>query len=171
MSLVQSFTAGNVLGQPQRIVLTDTSSGSDTNVVLRRVYLLQYDGTYLQQTVGQDYIDWNYSDSTLILDILTADTALSILVQWLSVTNVVLYSYTVLTVFNMNASILDDFLISGQQARPNLINDTNYYLNRIQLRVAINDAINAITQMSDITNSQQACNRGMYFVDNQNSLF
>jgi hypothetical protein len=171
MAFIQSFTANSVFGNPSEILFTDTSSGSDVGIVARKIYLLKYDGTYLQQIDGQNFINWAYSANTLLLDILKSDTALSIRVDWSNNAGAVLYTYTVLTVFNMNASLLDDTLIAGQQAQPNLINNTNYYLNRIQLRVAINDAINSITQMSDITNSQQACDRGTYFVDNQSLFF
>lgn len=173
MPLTVNFTLSQILGNPSGIVLNDTSTGTDVAVTQRRIYLQKYDGTYLVPSgTLTSYIAWPLGVSTSItINPLDKDYALSVLVQWLNVGNTVLYSKTILSVFNMYASTLDDFLISGQQANPSKINDTNYYLNRIKLRVAINDAINSISDMSDITNSQQACDRGNYFVDNQSNLF
>ncbi len=120
---------------------------------------------------GENYIYWPYADTTISIPILDKSYGLSITVNWLGATNNVLYTKTIQAPYVMYLQQYDDFLISGQQARPNIINDTNYYLNRWKLRVAINDAINSILNMSDITNSQQACDRGTYLIDNANLFF
>lgn len=82
-----------------------------------------------------------------------------------------LYTQTALYVFTMYAETLDDQLQTVQQAQPNKVNDTNYYLNRIKLRVAINDAQNSVLKMNSIGNAQAACDRGTYLIDNQSLFF
>lgn len=172
MPIVPLFDTSQIIGSPNTILIQDVSTGSDVAITSRRVTLTLYDATTIVPSgTTTSYIAWPLATNPISLNVLQKDQSISVLVQWLSVTNTVLYSKTILTVFNMYASMLDDTLITAQQAKPNLVNDTVYYTNRIKLRVAINDAINSITDMSDITNSQQACDRGMYFVDNQSLFF
>ena len=81
--LTPNFTASQSSGLPSNILLTDTSTGSDSSIVARRVYLLQADGTYLVPTgTTTQYILWAYADSTISIDVLSQDTALSITVNW-----------------------------------------------------------------------------------------
>lgn len=47
MSLVRSFTAEQIIGQPSVIVFSDTSTGTDALVKSRVIYLQKDDGTYL----------------------------------------------------------------------------------------------------------------------------
>ena len=102
MPLTPSFTVQQNSGDPSLLLFTDTSVGSDVSVTKRRIFLLQANGTYLVPSgVTTDYIDWALADTTKSLDVLSADTALQITVQWLSSTNVVLY--TVTTAFGFSA--------------------------------------------------------------------
>ena len=82
----------------------------------------------------------------------------------------VLFTKTTLYVYTMYAETFDDQLQSLQQANPMKVNDTNYYMNRIKLRVAINDAQNAVVDMDSIGNSQAACDRATFLRENT-SLF
>lgn len=173
MPLTVNFSTGQIIGAPSQIIFTDTSTGTDVAVTQRRIFLQQYNASYLVPSgTTTNYIDWPIGMSASItVTVLDADTSLSMTVQWLDVSGAVLYTKTELNVFNMYAKMLDDQLITAQQAYPAIIQNTSYYMNRMLLRLAINDAINSITDMSDITNSQQACDRGMYFVDNQTLFF
>src|SRR4051812_32015248 len=98
MALTPNFVASQAGGTPQNLTLTDSSTGSDGAITQRRIYLVQADGTYLTPSGSTtDYIAWAYANASItISDILSNDIALSILVQWLSVTNVVLYDKTIL---------------------------------------------------------------------------
>ncbi len=82
-----------------------------------------------------------------------------------------LYSASELTVFTRFNEEFDFSLISGQYASQKIVNDTNYYLNRWQLRVSINDANNAISEGSNQTLAQAACDRGTYLRENSTLFF
>ncbi len=82
-----------------------------------------------------------------------------------------LYSASELTVFTRFNEEFDFSLISDQYASQKVVNDTNYYLNRWQLRVSINDANNAISEGSNQTLSQAACDRGTYLRENSTLFF
>lgn len=173
MALTVSFTTGQIIGAPSQIVFTDTSTGTDPSVTERRIYLQTYTGAYLVPSgTLTTYIPWPLGvSSSITIDVLQVDMALSMTVQWLNVSGTVLYTKTNLSEFNMYAKMLNDQLITAQQAYPGIVDNTNYYMNRMGLTLAISDAYDSIVDMSDITNSQQACNRGMYFVDNQSLFF
>lgn len=82
-----------------------------------------------------------------------------------------LYTKAITTVFTRYNSEFDYSLISAQEATPNIVNATNYYNYRIQLRISINDANNAISEASSVTNAQAACDRGTYLRENQSLFF
>lgn len=173
MPLTVSFTTSQILGNPSVIIFTDTSTGTDVSVVSRRIYLQQYNAQYLALPgTTTSYIAWPLSISASIsIDILQVDMAFNILVQWLDVSGNVLYAKTGLDVFNMYSKTYNDTLVTAQQADPAIVKNTNYWMNRMQLTLAISDAVISISEMSDVTNSQQACNRGTYLVENANMFF
>lgn len=83
MPLQNSFTATQSLGKPSSIFFTDTSTGTDTAIVERRIYLQKSDGTYLT-VVGNvnNYTVWPINLQTFQLDILAKDYALQISIVW-----------------------------------------------------------------------------------------
>ena len=95
MPLSPNFTASQNSGTPNLIFLTDTSTGSDGTITKRRIYLLQSDGTYLVPAgTATNYIEWALVDVTTSLNVLIQDTALSINVEWLTASNVVVANKT-----------------------------------------------------------------------------
>lgn len=172
MPLSQNFTASQILGSPNVIILTDTSTGSDVAVTQRRAYIQKTDGTYLVPTgILTSYNQWAYAGSTINLNVLTQDTSDTIKVDWLNVSNVVLYTYTITSVQTLFAEQFDFSKLADQQSSPNIVNSTNYYLNRIKLRIAINDAKNAILLAGDTINAQAACDRATYLITNPNLFY
>src|SRR3990172_265316 len=100
--LTPNFTASQNSGTPSVITLTDSSTGSDVAITQRRAYLLQANGEDLGPTgTSTYYIQWAYANSSIDIDVLSVDTALSITVQWLNVSNTVLYTKTI--AFNFTA--------------------------------------------------------------------
>ena len=96
MSFVPNFTASQTSGQPSVIVLTDTSVGTDVTIASRRVYLLQSNGTFLVPAgTTTDYVVWDLVDTSISLDVLSQDSALSITVQWMSGIQTVVTSKTI----------------------------------------------------------------------------
>lgn len=76
-----------------------------------------------------------------------------------------------LSVFTLYEEEFDYLLCAAEEVDPSKKNNTNWILNRMRLRIAINDARNAVLDASSITNSQAACDRGMYLVNNKSLFF
>lgn len=172
MSFSPSFLASQSLGSPSVINLQDTSTGSDVAIVSRRVYLTTDAGTFLVPSgTTTDYITWAYINATTSIDVLENDMCLSVLVQWLDVSNNVLYSSTQLCVFTLYSETFYYGLTQNQTSVPDIINDTNYYNNKMILRCSIDEANNATYYGLDIYSAQSALNRAAYLIANQNDFF
>ena len=98
MSFVPNFSVA--LGaDASTLTFTDLSTGIDGSIASRRIYLQKYTGLYIvPDGTTTDYILWPLIDgSTEILNkILNKDYALSVTVQWLSSSQVVLYTKNIL---------------------------------------------------------------------------
>lgn len=158
MSLTVSFTAESVSGSPSDILFTDTSTGSDVLAVSRRIYVSDTNGDFIVEAGSAlEYSAWAYPLATPItLDLFpTSDKAVKIVVQWLNVSNVVLYDYTIdaigFTEWN------EEFLYGQTQlmtANPLLINDNNFWNNYTKVRTLIDAGNKAILFASDLYNAQ-----------------
>jgi hypothetical protein len=173
MPLTQNFTATQIIGSPGTIIFTDTSTGSDVLVTGRRILLAKYDGTYLVPSgTLTNYIDWPLIDNPLIVsNVLNKDYSLLVTISWIDIANVALYSKSTLYVFPRYNTEFDYSLTYDEANGLSSINTTNWVYNRMKLRVAINDSINAISEASSITDSQAACDRGTYLRENQNLFY
>jgi len=172
MPLVPNFTASQYSGTPSVITLTDTSTGSDVTITSRRVYLLQSNGTFLVPTgTTTDLIVWPLANSSIDLDVLTEDTALSITVQWMSSTNTVVTSKTISFAFTAYNETFYYGLTESQVANSNLSASTNWYQTKLILRVELDSANQAILFASDIYSAQSALNRATYISTNQAYFF
>ena len=174
MPLSPNFTASQNSGTPNLIFLTDTSTGSDVTITKRRIYLLQSDGTYLTPAgtpVNQHYIDWALIDTTISLNVLIQDTALSITVQWLTAGNVEVASVTTSFAFTAYNETFYYGLTESQVANANLTASTNWYQTKMILRVELDSAYQAISFASDIFSAQAALNRATFISTNQSYFF
>ena len=172
MPLVPNFTASQFSGTPSVITLTDTSTGSDVAITTRRVYLLQAKGTFLVPAgTTTDYVVWDLVDTSIDLDVLSQDSALSITVQWMSSTNTIVTSKTISFAFTAYNETFYYGLTESQVANSNLSASTNWYQTKLVLRVEIDSADQAITFASDIYSAQAALNRATYISTNQALFF
>ena len=172
MPLVPNFTASQYSGTPSVITLTDTSTGSDVTIASRRVYLLQANGTFLVPAGNTtDYILWDLVDTSISIDVLSQDTALSITVQWMSGIDTVVTSKTISFAFTAYNETFYYGLTESQVANSNLSASTNWYQSKLVLRVEIDSADQAITFASDIYSAQAALNRATYISTNQAYFF
>jgi len=172
MPFVPNFTASQYSGTPSVITLTDTSTGSDVSIASRRVYLLQSNGTFLVPAgTTTDYIVWDLVDTTIDLDVLAQDTALSITVQWVTTLGVVVTTKTISYAFTAYNETFYYGLTESQVANSNLSASTNWYQTKLVLRVEIDSADQAITFASDIYSAQAALNRATYISTNQSLFF
>ena len=172
MALSENFTASVSFATQNLLHLVDTSTGTDSLVVSRRVYLTKADGTYLvPQGTSTDYITWSYSVSFIDINVLDRDYALDITVEWLNSAGVALYTKVYAFDFTTYSNFFHYYLTQTQASKPNLINDNNFWYNKLKLLVNIKDADNAIAYGSDIGNAQAALDRAYYLMTNQNVFY
>ena len=172
MPFVPNFTASQYSGTPSVITLTDTSTGSDVTIASRRVYLLQANGTFLVPAgTTTDYIVWDLVDTSIDLDVLSQDSALSITVQWMSGIQTVVTSKTISFAFTAYNETFYYGLTESQVANSNLSASTNWYQSKLVLRVELDSADQSITFASDIYSAQAALNRATYISTNQAYFF
>ncbi len=172
MPLSPNFTASQNSGTPNLIFLTDTSTGSDVTITKRRIYLLQSNGTYLVPAgTTTNYIDWALVDVTTSLNVLIQDTALSVTVEWLTASNVVVANKTTSFAFTAYNETFYYGLTESQVANANLTASTNWYQTKMILRVELDSAYQAISFASDIFSAQAALNRATFISTNQSYFF
>jgi hypothetical protein len=172
MALTPSFTVAQFLGTPSKLTLTDNSTGSDVNITSRRAYVQMWDGTSLVSAgVTTDYNVWSYSQSTVLLDILSKSIGAKITVQWLNASNVVLYDkigYYGLTEY------LEEFdygLTQNVASNQRLMNDNNFWKNKTKLRTLIDSGNKAILNYSDIYSAQQCYDQATELYNNSQYYF
>lgn len=174
MAITQNFTASQVYGQPDAIVLTDTSTGTDGAVVGRRVYLTDSNGEpVVEDGNSNDYESWPDfpSTTTITLDVLLKDMALYVRVDWLDSGNSVLYTKTSLVLFPLYLKTYFINLIKAQSSNEKLRDSANFYANEIKLLCSIQEAITAVTDIEDIRSAQAALDRGKKLIDNPQNFF
>ena len=155
MALTASISVSQTVGDASIVTIEDTSTGSDGSITSRVVYLQKSDGTYLVPSgTTTDYVVWDYADASIDIDCLDKDYALSVTVEWLDVTNVVLYTVTGvygLTSYNEDFDYGLTTLLAANQL---LVNDNSFKDNKSNLRLFIDSGDNAITRSSDIVSAQ-----------------
>lgn len=160
MALTPNFSTSQPIGEPEVVTIEDTSTGSDAAITQRRVYLREADGTFLlPDGTDTDYIEWDYSEDTIDIEALSKDYALEVVVEWLNVSNVVLYTKTVLSGFTSYNEDFDYGLTQQLTGNPLLINDNRFFAEKSNLRTLIDSGNQAITRASDQYGAQQCYDR------------
>lgn len=169
MAFNASFTVASLI-TPGSAVINDTSTGSDSNLTDRRIYLYMADGNLLTG----NYIDFPLSaGSSITLDVLNVDYSLQIVVQWLSsspLPSPSTYSASGLFLFRGYSLQFLDQQIGSIQSNPAILQDTNFYNSLGKLQTDIDCAIQAASTGQQAS-SQAALNRIQYLIDNQNKFF
>ena len=173
MPYVQNFSASQVSGFPGLIYLTNSSTGTDAAITALRAYFITAESTYLVVSgTTTDYNAWPLASTTKSFDVLPGqDYSLNIKVDWVDVSGNVLYTKTILYCFTMYSKTFYYGLTQNQTSDPNIVNDTNYYNNKMKLKCSIDEAISAVDDASDIYSSQSALNRAQELISNQNDYF
>jgi hypothetical protein len=177
MPLNPIITVVQTIGQPSFILFTDISTGSDIAITQRRIYLKDYkNNPVVPSGTITDYIEWDYADSQINIDVLEKDMALSIFIEWLDIGDIVLYATTArlegFTLYNETKYYsLTQSQASQNQPPPMIIQDSAYYTNKGILRTEIDNGNQAIVIGSDITTAQAAYDRATFMVLNESKFF
>lgn len=172
MALTPNFATSQVIGSPSIVVLEDTSTGSDVAITQRRVYLQTAAGTYLVPAgTSTDYIAWSYASATKSIDALSKDYAISITVQWLNVADAVLYTKTILVDLTLYSEQFAFNLCQTESSNPSILQDDNYLMNALRLRLNIDNSQNAVDIGGNIYIAQAALDKANYLIQNQQFFF
>lgn len=174
MAFNASYTAAQQLA-PGNILFTDTSSGSDGGLTERRIYPYKSDGSLLLplgNTAG--YIVWPIADSTITVNLLPKDYALSITILWVSsspLPSPSTYTETTLYGFTGYTAAFLYSLIQQITANQTLLNDTDFQLNMFYLSQEIINCDLSVDPKQSILNAQAALDRARYMIVNANNFF
>lgn len=178
MSLTQSFSTSQTLGQETKITLTDTSTGTDVTVVSRRVILTDNKGLYYNEdnlfgTTTAVYSTWSDfpTTTTVTLTVLNRDRTFNVRVNWVDIDGNTVVTYLLLREFTLYAKQCYFNLIKAQTAVEKLRENANYYQKLIKLLVSIKEAEDSVDSLIDISSSQAALNRAKQVVDNPSYFY
>jgi len=172
MPIIPAITVSQSALAPNLITVNDTSTGSDVAITSRRIYFQTSQGTYLVEIgTTTDYEIWSYADSSETFDVLTEDSALSIVVQWLNISNTILYTYTQVYPFSEYNKQFAVYLGDLQATTPGILQDVNYATNMAIFWMYIVYAINMVEIAADISSSQNLFNKGTYMRQNESLFF
>lgn len=165
MAITPNFSESQTVGQPSILSLEDTSTGTDVTITQRRVTATKVDGTTLvEDGTSTSYEVWSGfpGTTTIDLDILDKDYALSVTVQWLTAGNAVVTSKTRLISVRMYNDTFYYQLTQAQTSNPELMNNKNYYNNKKKLSVELEAADSAMLFGGDQYATQACLDRATY---------
>lgn len=157
MPLTPVISVGQTPGNPGVVTIADLSTGSNVLITQRRVYLKTSLNTYLvEEGTTTDYEEWALIDSSIDIDALDKDYGLLVTVEWLDVTNVVLYTISDTYGLKCYNEDFDYGLTQMLTANPENIGDNSFFEHKSQLRNYIDSGDKAIERASDIYSAQVA---------------
>lgn len=172
MPLTPAFSMSQSALSPSSITATDTSTGSDASIAVRRIYFQTNDGNYLVESgTITDYEVWAYADASATFDILSSDYAISVTVQWLDSSNIVLYTLTQIYCFAEYNKQFFYYLVQQQATTPSILQDSSYATNMATYWTFITGAIQAVEIGADISASQNCLNQATNMMNNSTFYF
>lgn len=174
MPLSVSFTISQSALNPAGVTATDTSTGVDAAVTQRRIFFQNSQGQYVTTSGTTDasaYEAWAYADTSETWELLEEDLAVTVTVQWLNVSNAVLYTLTQVYCLPQFNKQFFYYLVQNQALTPSVLQDTNYAANMAAYWTYITGAIQAIEIGADVAASQNCLNRATEMMQNQNMYF
>lgn len=172
MSFSPAFTVSQSAATPNIIVLQDTSTGVDASITQRRIYITDNEGAYIVPSgTITDYIVWPLATNPISLNVLTQDTAANIFVEWLDVSNTVLYDDDNDYPLIEYGKQFYFYLIQQLALNPSTYQDSNYASNLALFWTYIIGAINAINIGSSLSASQALMNKETDMQNNQSKYF
>lgn len=172
MAFAPSFTVSQSAASPGYVTVEDTSTDIPGTVTQRRIYFTDNSGNAVTPSGSStSYVEWPLATNPITINLLTSDTAVNVLVQWLNVSNAVVDETDedfCLREFNIQNFI---YLIQNQAMSPGVVQDTTYFSNLCQYWINIVGANTMIVDASDLSGSQNCLNRATNFLNNQSLYF
>lgn len=176
MAFTGSFTIAQN-ADVQSFILTDTSSyGSEGTGTFasRHIFVIKYDGTYaVPEGTTTDYIDFPFGEGSIkTLNLLQEDESYLIRVVWDSLAPQPGSTYTAEDDYTFTANLnLFSYGLTRMQVSNNLlINDNNFFYNKLKLRELIESAIDA-GDHGDQYEAQICLNMATNLKNNETSFF
>lgn len=179
MAITVAFSVSQTVGAPQAINIVDSSSGSDVTAVSRRIYITNAAGAYITAgptvSTTSAYTTWPLaSGASLTINALSEDSAYNITLEYVDINGSPVATETALegfTLYNESFYYSLTQAQASQSSPPPIIQDTNYFSNKMQLRVLIDSGNQALSLGSDIQSAQNCYNMATAMVAKQNDLF
>lgn len=165
MAFVPNFSISQSLGTPNICTFTDTSTGSDSAIVGKKIYMLKADGTYLV-----DGRNWASNTQKEIND-LNRDYALYVTVNWLDGSLNILYTKSYAVDFTAYTSNFINELTQQETALPSIEFTVEYFESKGQLQTLLDDSNQAIALGADYKKSQVFLDQAYYIINNKNRFF
>ena len=167
MALSPAFTIG-ITADPSSVVITDTSTGSDGAITTRKIIFTQTDSVIL----GASPYDFPLSaGSSITVNPLDKDYALTIVINWVNSSGVVLYTANKIFVFTQYAFLFLESLTQQQIANPSIVDDQNFIQNKFDLFQEVKSAQNAIDYGQSVSAAQSYVNRYQLLINNNQFYF
>lgn len=167
-----AFTISQSALNPNTVTATDTSTGSDSNIVVRHIFFQTYAGNYLVQSgTTTDYEIWLLANTSQSFNILPQDYSVNVTVQWLDISGNVLYTLSdefCLVEYNKQFLV---YLGQQQAITPGILQDANYAMNLSVFWAYIRYAIDMVEIGADISNSQNLLDKATYMRLNESKFF
>lgn len=158
-----NFSVTQALASPSDFSIEDTSTGSDNAVVQRQITVFDANGV----EVDLGTYSWPYATTSItISDVLTRDNSWLFTVDWLNVSDQILYTKTKVVTFTTYDEIFLLARIRDLASNPQLANSKNYFSNVAKLRTLIDNANQATTYGNDQTAAQICLDLAQELVDN-----
>jgi hypothetical protein len=160
------------LSTPNVFTITDISAstdGGDPNLTGRTIFLRKADGSLLVPGIA-----WDIEDDSITLDVLSKDMALDVEVVWASsdmLPDPSTYVHKELKAFTGYGEAFNYRLIQLQSANPSVINTSGYLQHKMELRVALDNARDAVAVGEDIYSAQQMLERSNYLIANEKYFY
>lgn len=171
-NFVASFSVAQNSNSINILTLTDTSTGSDSSISSRAIYITTGNGTVIVPAgTTTNFIVWALANASINLNILSQDYALQIVVNYLDVNGNVLYTAGNVYLFTAYTEQFIYSLTQEQAANPSIVQDTNFYSNKMLLRVLVDSATNSVAIASDMASAQSCLDQAAYMISQKNLFF
>jgi len=156
---------------PNIVTITDDSTGSDSTITKRWVFIQDATGLYLTGDGTVNYTVWSIDDLSISLDILTQDVDVAISVQWLDVDDGVVAEVEDTYPLCQFGKQFFYYLLQLQGLTPGVYQDLSYATNLVLFYANLVGGINAVLWGNDIAAGQNCLNREIQMQQNQSLYF